>query len=189
MDTETYKKLKDVPPGAIIQVSGLGVIAKLIRWYQNWQTGVLDLPNHSAIYIGGGDNAIIEACVHVTKSKISRYFYDNYKVTALVYRPMTVDQLQVVKSNAYSSLGKPYDWKGILAFLNKKFSESKYANYCSELVARCYKWAGIKITDKPWPDDPGDSLMISPGDIQLWAVNNPDTWQEIVIWVGKKWQK
>lgn len=188
MDIDTYKKLKDVPPGAIIQVWGHSWFGNLIRWYQGWQTGVSNLPNHSAIYIGSGDNSIIEANLKVELTRINKYFNDRHKVSALIFKEMTVGQLQVIKSNAYSSLGKPYDWRGILAFISKNFSESKYANYCSELVARCYMWARINISGTPWPDNPANSPKISPGDIYLWTIKN-EQWYIRDIWTGQDWKK
>ena len=182
-------KLKDVPPGAIIQVWGLSLFSRLIRWYQKWNTGISDLPTHCAIYIGSGKGLVIEAGTKVKIGKISKYFDSKHKVSYLVYKPMTTEQLQVVKSNAYSSLGKPYDWAAIISFIFKNIKENKYANYCSELVARCYKWAGINVSNSHWPDNPVNTPKISPGDIYIYALDNNDLWRIRRLWTGKKWDK
>jgi len=167
-------KIGNLQAGDIINFRSKGFFSKLIRF------GTGGYTNHSAIYVGGGHQYIIEALAKgVKKNKLSKRVKakDVEAVIVLRYPPLTVEQAEIIKSYAYSRIGVKYDFKQILGFtiwcfgrifLRRKWWErSKYNPFdsrkkdiCSELVYNAYQKAGITLCPNK------DESNISPADLE-----------------------
>lgn len=75
----------------------------------------------------------------------------------------TVDAPESILDIALAQEGKPYDWGGIFGVLARNRNwEDDDKWFCSELVAYCFKKAGVPlINDEPYRITPRD-LLVSP---------------------------
>lgn len=134
-----------------------GFFGKLIR------IGTQSRWNHAFIYLGNG--YIIEA--NPTGVEIKPVTeYD--KIAWNKHEELTAQQRNQIVFHAKSLVGEPYNFFIIadLAFrilgfrlLTSRFLErlSKNRGYiCSELVAECYRKAGLPLGDKDYLINPGD---------------------------------
>ena len=70
---------------------------------------------------------------------------------------LTVQQLQVVKAYAYGTVGRDYDYKGLIGFVSgSDGAEDK--NWCSENVVESYMQVGTKTSVKPSYDSAPDDI-------------------------------
>jgi uncharacterized protein YycO len=145
--------------GDIVNFRSRGFFSKIIRFGTGGDT------NHSAIYVGGGRQYLIEALGKGVKktrlpSRVKKK--DTERVVVLRYEKLTVNEAEIIKDYAYSRIGVKYDWRQIVGFgiwcfgrifLGKKFWEkhkcnpfdTKEKDICSELVYNAYQKAGIKL--------------------------------------------
>lgn len=175
--------MKEIPSGAIVHVWGLSLFGRLIRWYSNWKTGNKEMPNHTAVYFGSGRHEIVEAGKKVITNKLEVYFDSRHKVMISFYKDLKVQQLEVLKAYCYGSVGKPYDWPGILAFLFKKVKDDPTKNFCDELVGEGYQRIDIKTSNC---EDPSQAM---PGDVYMYCENHQQKWETVLLWCGEKWYK
>ena len=181
----SYKLIAEgvIPAGAVVHVWGQSLFGRLIRWWSKIKTGNKEMPNHTAIYFGSGKHEIVEAGKEVMISKLDRYFDKRHKVMISYYKDMTVQQLEVLKAYCYGSVGKPYDWPGILAFLFKKVKDDPGKNFCCELAAEGYQRINIPISNC---DDPSECM---PCDVFMYCENHIQKWHTILVWCGSDWEK
>lgn len=148
------KLLSDVPAGAVgICHTEYSFISWTIRWLtKSWA-------NHTLLYFGSGRHETVEAeakgvCIDTLNNRLN----NKNKFKLYANRNLTVDQLQVIKSYAYSRVGKPYDYEGIAQFLGRivlkfmgihtNFNNNKNADFCSEMATNSYGCACMKISNK-----------------------------------------
>lgn len=200
---EALEKLKGLPAGCIIQEWGMGLTAKLTRTWTSIETGlrIEQCPSHTAVYIGAGDNFVIEADTpKIKKTPLSKKFKNKSRIQAIVFKNLTALEVEKIKEVAYSKLGQYYDLTGYLHFFlrlfTKKVKPSPKRVFCSELAALCYKAIGIKISDKEdaYSDnqDGGQEFeaYTSPADIEKWALENKDKYniEFREIWQGEDYR-
>ena len=147
--------LKDIKPGSICFCWGTGILGKIIAWYQKWETGASDTPSHVQIYFGAGSWTCVSAESNGVKTvSLNASLEKGHKVEIYSFNKMTVEQLQDLKSFAYSRVNiVPYDFLGLAAFLGKMVfgqmgPHETFANFCSELVADCFGEINVKIVSK-----------------------------------------
>lgn len=141
-----------IPPGAEVFAWGTSIISEGIRAYQKWETGKSDTPTHDMQYFGSGKRECVSAEIFGVK-KISLDSYKKNRLEIYSYRSMTVQQLQILKSYSYGTVGRLYDYPGLFSFLGnlikKKLPQWKFANFCSELVAESQAYEGVNIEVLP----------------------------------------
>ena len=195
MDQATEDKLKLLPPGAVIHVWGESLFGKLIRWYEQWKLGQKNLPNHTAVYFGAGKHSIIEANASVQIQSLERYMDKRHTVYATWFKPMSVNQLSIVKAYCYGSVGKPYDIPGILAFIFKQVHDNPAANFCTEMVVEAYQSANILMdirerVEKQTRDlveKVTDPSCLTPGELFIYLMKQKE-WQSMEILRGDDWK-
>jgi hypothetical protein len=175
-------KTTDIPSGAIIHIWGHSLFGRLIRWYEGWKTGQKGLPSHTAIYFGSGKHEIVEAGRKVMVNKLDAYFNNKYKVSISYYKTLQVQQLEVLKAYCYGTVGRAYDWPGILSFIFKKVKDDPWKNFCDELIGEAFQRIDIPVSNC---EDPSQAM---PGDVYLYCKNHI-AWETFDIWTGKDWDK
>ena len=137
-----------------------GLMGKLIR------IGTLSRWNHAFIYIGG--DQIIEANPKgVEISPLSKYSY----VAWNQHEVLNDQQRLIIVAQARQIIGKPYGFfviadlgfriLGLKILANTKlmkYLSTKNGYICSELVAECYRKAGIPLFNK-------EDYLVTPGDL------------------------
>jgi uncharacterized protein YycO len=127
------------------------------------RVGTLSRWNHAFIYIG--DGKIVEANPKgVAISNVSKY----KDIAWNQHEQLTEAQRQKIVKRAKQMVGEPYGFGAILVIALKilglkiiaklrKFAENEKSVICSQLVAMCYSYAKIKVSDKPHAfTTPGD---------------------------------
>jgi uncharacterized protein YycO len=127
------------------------------------RVGTLSRWNHAFIYIG--DGKIVEANPKgVAISNVSKY----KDIAWNQHEQLTEAQRQKIVKRAKQMVGEPYGFGAILVIAFKilglkvisklrKFAENEKSVICSQLVAMCYSYAKIKVSDKPHAfTTPGD---------------------------------
>jgi uncharacterized protein YycO len=130
---------------------------------------------HAGLYFGSGKREVIEAeGMGVERGTLDgRLGSKSEMMWIYAYRPMSVAQLQSLKSYSNGAVGKRYDYKSILKFIRIPGlgGDNESSVICSELVVRAYAEIGVKIC----PDQvPG---TVDPGDIQRWCEARPEEWR------------
>ena len=141
------------------------------NWFENffgWGIKLITASKvcHAFLYFGSGKHEIIEAQAGgVKKAKLEANL--NKRTQILVYRNknLNIQKLALLKAYAYGSVGKSYDFAGLVSFVTDT-GDTKEANFCSELVVESYNCAGLKSSDKP-------SGKTSPGDLRKFF-NSPE---------------
>jgi uncharacterized protein YycO len=127
------------------------------------RVGTLSRWNHAFIYIG--DGKIVEANPKgVAISNVSKY----KDIAWNQHEQLTEAQRQKIVKRAKQMVGEPYGFGAIIVIALKilglkviaqlrKFAENEKSVICSQLVAMCYGYAKIKVSDKPHAfTTPGD---------------------------------
>lgn len=173
IEIEKEEFLKSILLSDILNFNTKGFGSALIKWGTNSEV------NHSAIYVGGGNNNIIEATMkHGVKKTDLKDYLDNKKVIKInVLRKddLKLYQAEKIKQYAYSRLNTAYDKLqiiglairlGIKKILNKTFfwkrnllDQSK-KDICSELVYNAYQAAQIELVSQK------DESLVTPEDIE-----------------------
>ena len=124
------KSINDIPPGAIMLFS-----SKSPNWYQRLIQGATESrQEHAGTYFGSGRHEIVEAtATGIRANSLNDRFKDpDVMIWVYVYKPMTVQQLQVIKAYNYGAIGKPYDYIGILDFVLGGSNKSQATAFCSK---------------------------------------------------------
>ena len=151
------KNISDYIPEHIFQpcdciiVHGEGIISGAIEWFTGGPA------SHVALYIGGGDRSIIEACAGgIEKNPISHLFGSAKRITVRRYPNLKVKEAEAIKAKAYTLLNNNYDYRLLFSsavyFLFAKIGikwkallvNDRKKQHCSELFAICYK--AVRIT-------------------------------------------
>lgn len=151
--------------GDCLIISGDGFISDGIEWV----TG--GIVSHVAIYVGGGDNGIIEAREHgVERNTVDRLFKDVNRFVCRRIIGLTVEQSEIMKTKAYSLIKKNYDYRfffslGLFYMLKKLgitwfslLGENKNELICNELYRLCALEAGISFTQRVYAETPDTYL-------------------------------
>jgi hypothetical protein len=175
------RPIAELPPGAIMLFSSSkpSLLQKLIQ-------GVTEARVcHAGIYVGNGNHEIIEADPEgVRKNSLDKRLDDkSVMIWVYVYKPMTVQQLQVLKAYCYGAIGKPYDYITLVDFVLGGGHSSDSMTICSELDVRAYGEIGIQISyKKPDKTAPGDiqafindQLKMLPSHWECWDTQNVKT--------------
>ena len=135
-----------------------------IEWFENGDV------SHVFTYLGGGTGQILDVKFKtgVTIGNIRDYFRDDVELTIRRYKPLTVEQMEQMKSSAYSMVGKNYDTFSIIkaavrALLRKigwyekmkewfLWIESPAKVHCSECVTRLFLTIKVGISNRN-PED------------------------------------
>ena len=157
------ERVKNVSSGSVVFKWGYSLLSRIIRAYQGWETGEKDTPTHAEIYLGNEKQETISAEILGVRKKSLNRFKKN-RIEIYSYNDLTVEQLQKLKSYAYGTVGRLYDYMGLVSFLGniikKKLPQSKFANFCSELVAEIFVYAGIWILNqKPHEQHPAEQWL------------------------------
>jgi uncharacterized protein YycO len=149
-------------PGDILLYSGKGVFSALIKW-RTWSH-----ISHAEIYVGNGTTWTSR------DGKGSNFYPFSDAHLAVVMRPLPECQGDLVKGIAWAKqhCGKPYDFKGLMAFSvlrRKAYTEDKF--FCSEAVIRFAREAGCELFNAEFRADdiyPG-LLLTSPHLRTIWT--------------------
>lgn len=183
MDKKTWdEKVKDIRPASIVLVWGDSWLSKIIKWYQKLETGESDTPSHAEIYWGSGEHMTVSAEWNgVRKMNFNRYFGKKVKLEVYHYIDLKVSDMQMMKNYSLGTVGRVYDYKGLISFLSnlkiiykilrKKITPTDYADFCSENVADTFSTVGIKVSKKKF----------------TWETHPADIW--IYIRDSKRWKK
>ena len=140
---KTQKKefLRSLPPGTIILTRALkpdffqGAIQAVTR--SAWQ--------HVLIYFGqsngkkGIRHEIVEAISQGVKiSSLDKYLTEDTQMEAWA-RPLTSQELEQIKTRAYSQVGKPYDYAEFISFVLPFIPDPDDLMICSSLCYYAYE--------------------------------------------------
>lgn len=147
--------------GDCILISGNGFVSDGIEWITDGKA------SHVAIYVGGGEQFVIEAREHgIEKNGVQRLFRDVNHFTVRRIPGLTVENAEKMKAKAYSLLGKKYDYRLFSSlgayYLLKKIGitwngllgENKNEMICNELYRLCALEAGFIATEYPMSETP-----------------------------------
>ena len=148
--------LKSLIPGDCILLGGKGIISRGIKWFTNSKY------SHAAIYVGGGNNYVIEATlVGVEKNKIHSLIEHADKICIRRIFNLSAEDAELMKNKAYQLLYNSYDVLQFVSYIpyflfrkigiNLPFLVINKRNkmVCSELYAVCALAAGIKFAKNP----------------------------------------
>lgn len=167
IDAALGVKIADILPKNLFQVgdciiiSGNGFVADGIEWITSGKA------SHVAIYIGGGEQFVIEARMHgIEKNSVNRLFKDVNHFVVRRIPGLTVEQAEKMKEKAYSFLGKHYDFrlfsslgayyllKKIGITWNALLGNNKNEMICNELYRLCAEEAGYSFSNNPKSETP-----------------------------------
>jgi len=147
--------LKILQPGDCILFKGKGFISRGIRWFTDSEW------NHVVIYVGGGNNYIVEAVMDgVEKNEILPLLKKAEKFCVRRIPDLTVENSELMKAKAYSLMYEPYDklqFAGLAIYnLLRKIGikasflvpNKRDSIICSELYAVCALTISIKFKKK-----------------------------------------
>ena len=164
--------LRQIPAGSIVSCKskGFSLFGFLQLWWARIKEGVAGCATHTALYVGGGKNYIIEAAASgVRKHKLTAYVgKERYQVDVFFKPDLTVLQVEKIKSYAYSKLGRRYDFMGVMRFLFRRLPQSPHRFFCSELVCESCRAGDWKVVPQMKCCD------VSPSVIESWCRRNKD---------------
>jgi len=121
---------KGIPIFSILSVRGEEVVAKLIRF---WERG---FSNHTAIYLGRGQNLIVEASPRraVNYSYITKYLTNKYELIVYENNELKNSQIEKLKDVLYNIQAETqgYSFLGLLGFLLPGLKSKTNEKFCSE---------------------------------------------------------
>lgn len=133
MKKTTKHKLKGIPEMSIGFVRGEAIVSKLIRLWARYVEDAESDVNHVFIYLGKGKHLIAESIMSGNKiRRLEKYLSNRYKVYIYVKQALTQEQVQLMKDYLYETLGRRYDFKGLLRFVFKRIPQDPDKNFCSE---------------------------------------------------------
>lgn len=146
---------------------GTGLAMALVRW------GTLSRWGHACVAVGGtagGGVQIVEAMpdgVRLRTADIDEWVWSNVSLTD--------GQRSTITGRAFGLVGEPYDWPAIAGFVLRwagarirghSADHADRRTMCSELVAWCYRQAGVDLIPGVAAGD------ISPGDLAQYLVEH-----------------
>lgn len=145
MNRAVKEFLLEIPPASVISCKrkSFSLFGLVQLWWARVKEGVAGCATHTALYVGGGHNYIIEATVRgVRKTKLKKYVGNkNYQVDIFAKKNLTVVQAEQIKAFAYSKIGKGYDFRGILRFVFRRLPDNPNRFHCAEVTCDSC-WAG-----------------------------------------------
>jgi len=147
----------------ILASKGISFVSTLIRWYQFGfpYTHIAYVTNYDSPDFEPHNPQVIEAWLPKVRFG---YFAETHTpgTEFTVFRlKVTQHQKEVIENFLYNQIGRPYDLIGLLAFLTriKKVAKNNFW-FCSELVFRAIKEAGISLLKYTDPEEVSPALFL-----------------------------
>ena len=147
----------------ILASKGISLSSMLIRWYQFGfpYTHIAYVTNYNSPDFNPHNPKVIEAWF--PKVRIG-YFSESHTpgTKFTIFRlKVTQQQKEVIENFLYNQIGRPYDIIGLLTFLTrlKRIARNKFW-FCSELVFRAIKEAGIDLLKYTSPEEVTPALFL-----------------------------
>jgi hypothetical protein len=166
------KPIGDIPPGSVVLCSSnkFDFISWVIRKVTRARV------SHAMTYWGSGCHETVEAEPKgIRKDTLDKRINSHDMLWIWRYKPLTVEQLMLMKGYSYGSVGKPYDFEAFVDFALGGGHPTESKAICSENVVRTLEMASIKVGTKTADKmSPGalDEWFKSHPEWELWAVQN-----------------
>ena len=161
-DQEKFDKIKNIPEmgdAILVATNRPDIISDSIEWFSNGHY------SHVAMYVGGGDNSIIEytlkGCI---KDSLIKYCTKDMRIMIRRVKNLTLDQASKVKALAYKDYleNKPYGFLSYVGYIissllrkiginimkNDNPFRTHTSEVCSSGYVKWYKLAGIELLPK-----------------------------------------
>jgi hypothetical protein len=149
-----------IPPASVLIFRSAKTVGAIIRFIRRIQTKIHVWSNHAGLYFGSGRRETIEAMFNgVRKATLDESMDKRTAIKVYAKKDLTVQQLQIIKAYAYGSVGRDYNYTGLIGFITGNHGPDD-ENWCSENVVQCYDQAGVKVSNKPDHETAPDTLEV-----------------------------
>lgn len=118
-------------PGDIIISRNRGIVSRLIQWW------TLSRWSHTRIMIS--DHVFIEAAWPRVRPGIESEIADTECIVLRPATPLSDDEQARLRQALTLTLGKRYDWRGLISFIIHRNVQRKSWYFCSELAAEAFE--------------------------------------------------
>jgi hypothetical protein len=117
-DFSTLEHVPQIGDIILFRNNAPNFIADGIEWFENGSV------SHVALYVGGGDAAVIEYTVGgCLRTPLSHFYADNMTIIVRRIPGLTVEDAEKIKARAYADYEakKPYDYLSYIGFIYMQF--------------------------------------------------------------------